>query len=134
MKEILEIINKERGVEYQENVGLDEVYVGNEIIEALANNEGDGNDILDRGIFCGEFWDEVIVPMYGDQWYSREPNGCVEGGSKYTNPVIVLSEGGGIDVGEPYWVKVFIYTYKGKLRATKHMCCSHGWEYLTKVI
>ena len=130
MKEILEIINKERGSETRENVVLDEVYIGNEIIEKLAKDEGDGKEFLKEGIFCGpgDFWERVIQPMYGDLWYWREP------GDKYPNPAIVLSQGGSIDVGEPHWAKVFIYTYNGKLRATRHVADGHGFEYLTKII
>ena len=135
MKELIKLINKERGVETKENVVLDEVYIGNEIIERLAEGEGNGETCLTEGLFCGpDFWERVIQPMYGGNWYARDQTGCVEGGCKYTNPVIVLSQGGGIDVGEPHWAKVFIYTYKGKLRVTHHISDGHGFEYLTKII
>ena len=134
MEKLLKLISEDRDVELQENVMLDEVYIGDEIIERLAEGEGDGETFLKEGIFCGlEFWDEVIKPIYGDDWYARDNTGCVEGGSKYTNPVIVLSEGG-IDAHEPYWAKVFIYYYKGKLKATRHVSDGHGFEYLTKII
>jgi len=129
MEKLIKLINKERGVETKENVVLDEVYIGNEIIERLAEGEGNGETFLKEGIFCGpDFWERVIEPMYGNCWYSREL------GDKYPNPAIVLSQGGGIDVGEPHWAKVFIYTYNGKLRATHHVSDGHGFEYLTKII
>tara|TARA_R100000458_G_C8098900_1_gene126407 strand:- start:156 stop:563 length:408 start_codon:yes stop_codon:yes gene_type:complete len=135
MENLIKLISKDRGVERRENVVIDEVYIGNEIIERLAEGEGNGETCLKEGIFCGpDFWERVIEPMYGNCWYWRDNTGCVEGGNKYPNPVIVLSQGGGIDVGEPHWAKIFIYYYKGKLRATHHVSDGHGFEYLTKLI
>ena len=133
MKDLINLINRE-GVGLRKNVMLDEVYIGDEIIERLAKGEGSGDFYLTEDFFCGpDFWEKVIRPMYGDEWYARDGQGCVEGGCKYNNPVLVLSEGG-IDAGEPHWAKIFIYYYKGKLKATHHVSDGHGYEYLTKVI
>ena len=135
MENLIKLISKDRGVERKENVVIDEVYIGDEIIEALAKGEGNGETAMTEGLFCGpEFWNRVILPLYGPDWYARDKSGCVEGGCKYNNPVMVLSQGGGIDVGEPHWAKIFIYYYEGKLRATHHVSDGHGFEYLTKLI
>ena len=142
MKALINSIDKiEDGL--QETLAFDEVYLAKEIIEKLATNEptlcteydnesselflvGDHTSI--DGIFCcPDFWEDVIEKKYNNIWYTKEPK------ENYL-PTIVLSQGGSIDTQEPYWYKIFIYTYEGKLRVTLWSSDSHGAEYLTKVL
>lgn len=142
MKELINSIDKIKD-ELQETLAFDEVYLAKEIIEKLATNEPnsvqmDDNDSSEvfligdhtsiDGIFCcPDFWEDVIEKKYNNIWYTKEPK------ENYL-PTIVLSQGGSIDTQEPYWYKIFIYTYEGKLRVTLWSSDSHGAEYLTKVL
>jgi len=133
VEELINSIDKIKD-EFSKTLGLDEVYLPKEMIEELATNEPNSIHILDDeetnfdGILCcPEFWEDVIEKKYNNIWYTKEPK------ENYV-PAIVLSQGGSIDTGEPHYCKIFIYTYEGKLRVTRHVSDSHGFEYLTKVL